>query len=105
MFVCSTCAKSIVAWDEGDPYYRDANGNKVHVYHPSAERALATGIDTPSICGDCGAQFKSDSAKPRTSCRRCKSNNLMPTTGLATKPCPYCKNGRFERRDDFFVVS
>lgn len=46
-FVCRNCKRATIAWEDGNPYYIDANGFKRHAYHPSPERALCTGNDTP----------------------------------------------------------
>ncbi len=41
-FVCSGCGWEIEAWDEGSPYYLNADGRKKYAYHPDPERQLCT---------------------------------------------------------------
>ncbi len=48
-FVCDSCARTIEAWDEGNPYYFDGSGEKHYAYHPDPERGLCTGVDNPHV--------------------------------------------------------
>jgi predicted lipoprotein with Yx(FWY)xxD motif len=50
-FVCSNCAHSVEAWDDGNPYYLDDGGKKVYAYHPDHEAlAKCIGNDAPHLC-------------------------------------------------------
>lgn len=104
-YECNRCKKGVDAWDEGNPYYRNEEGKKVYAYHPSPERNLCTGIESDIICLSCGHLLRSDSAKPRKRCTKCKSESLSDRWALKGKPCPYCKEGKFKRDKDFFAIS
>ena len=68
-YVCGECGHAIEAWDEGNPYYVDLDGNKQYAYHPNHDMlALCTGNDSPYLCMSCGHKFKVDSQAPVTSC-------------------------------------
>lgn len=95
IFCCTVCSFKIVAWDEGNPYYRLPSGRKRYAYHPSAERDLCIGNDALTLCLDCGAQFMIDSEKPRTNCRKCKSERIADAFELDGLNCPACKEGTF----------
>src|SRR4028119_1161261 len=96
LFVCSSCDKSIEAWDEGEPYYLDENGNKIYAYHPSQERELCIGNDSPHLCLNCSEQFMVDSEAPVSSCPKCSSSDICDIYKLERKKCPFCKAGTFE---------
>ncbi|MFW5696952.1 MAG: hypothetical protein ACOCX1_00150 [Fimbriimonadaceae bacterium] len=104
-FICDGCGKKIEAWNEGDPYYRNKEGKKVYAYHPSQEHELCIGVDTPTLCLDCGRRFKIDSARPVERCSKCKSENIRSQYSLEGAACPYCKQGTFRQDHDFFVIS
>lgn len=104
-FVCNECSHAFMAWDEGDPYYRDERGRKRYAYHPSPERERCTAVESPVLCLSCGNEGKVDSAKPITHCRKCRSEDLIDLWHLEGKPCPYCKRGRFAVDPAFFIVS
>ncbi len=104
LFTCNTCAHSIEAWDDGNPYYFEsvvANTGKVrqkkkYAYHPDHElRNRCVGNDSPHLGLSCGKKFMVDSEKPITVCRKCKSADIVDTMELAGKPCPYCEGGVF----------
>ncbi len=104
-FQCDSCGHAIEAWDDGNPYYRDEAGKKHYAYHPSTERELCIGNDTPQLCLSCGAKFKSDSLAPAKNCRKCKSADFVQTGDLDGRNCPYCGKGIFRRDADFFAIS
>lgn len=94
--ICSSCAKSIEAWSDGNPYYIDGNGEKQYAYHPDHERlALCTGNDSPHLCLDCGVVFMVDVEDPVTACPTCGSKVFAVTFELQGRRCPYCKTGTF----------
>ncbi len=90
-FVCSCCAKTILAWDEGNPYYFDGNGVKRYAYHPDENRARCIGNDSPFLCLSCGKEFISDSESPRVDCPQCSSRETADLFKLEGKGCPFCK--------------
>lgn len=94
--VCNHCGRSVEAWSDGNPYYRDERGRKRYAYHPDHENlARCVGNDEPHLCLACGAETKVDSLKPRTRCRKCKADRLVPCWELAGHPCPTCRTGIF----------
>ena len=103
--VCQNCAASIEAWDEGNPYYLDKQGQKQYAYHPNPQRELCIGNDSPGICLDCGQQFTNDSREPMTNCVGCQSSNLVDNFALAGRVCPSCKLGVFAADPNFFCIS
>jgi hypothetical protein len=105
VFQCSVCAHAITAWEEGDPYYVDAQGEKCYAYHPSAERARCTGVDTPVLCLACGAEAVRDSAAPITRCPGCNARRLVSTWRLAGRTCPYCRAGTFASDPNAMMIS
>ena len=105
IFACNVCAHSIEAWDEGDPYYRDARGRKRYAYHPDPDRGRCTGVDSPVLCLSCGRKAVRDSAAPITHCRKCASAELIDVWQLEGRPCPYCKQGSFAADPNFWMVS
>ena len=94
-FRCTHCAKTIVAWDEGHPFYLDATGKRVYAYHPDPERDFCTGIESDSLCLDCGKQMRQDVDAFLKPCRKCKGVNIADVTGLEGKGCPFCRRGMF----------
>jgi hypothetical protein len=105
-FACTACGFDLVAWSDGNPYYRDERGKKQYAYHPDHENlARCVGNDVPHLCLGCGTEAKVDSARPRTSCRRCKSGTLVPTSELAGQPCPKCRKGIFEPDQRLHAIS
>ncbi|MGZ8377188.1 MAG: hypothetical protein ACXWZS_12635 [Gemmatirosa sp.] len=104
-FACTACARTITAWDEGDPYYRDADGEKQYAYHPSPERARCTGVDSPRLCLACGAECTSDSAAPTTRCPACAARRLVDTWKLEGRACPWCSAGVFRSDPTHFRIS
>lgn len=94
-FVCSHCARSIAAWDDGNPYYIDETGKKCYAYHPSADVERCTGTDVSMVCLKCGDECMSDSAAPSTQCQTCGSSELVRTWDLMECKCPYCSQGVF----------
>jgi len=104
-FTCSSCGFSIEAWDEGDPFYLDENGNKVYVYHPSPDRILAIANDESFLCLDCGKQVKIDSRREQKACPKCKSTRVVDTYQLEGVECPKCRKGHFKQDEDYRVIS
>jgi predicted RNA-binding Zn-ribbon protein involved in translation (DUF1610 family) len=94
-FSCNRCGHSIEAWNDGNPYYVDERGKKRYAYHPSSERDLCVGNDSPHICLSCGRKFMVDSRKPISACPSCKEADIVDTYNLNGRKCPYCKNGNF----------
>ena len=94
-FVCSGCDHNIEAWDEGNPYYINANGKKQYAYHPDVLRNRCIGNDSPHLCLSCGHEFMVDSEVPIAACPKCKAGKIVDTMELSGKACPYCKRGVF----------
>jgi hypothetical protein len=94
-FVCTGCAHTVEAWDEGNPYYADERGERQYVYHPSPEHERATGNEWPALCLGCGAEVTQDSAAPVRSCPECASTDLVDAWDLEGRACPYCRAGAF----------
>ena len=92
-FVCDSCSKAIEAWDDGNPYYFDESGAKQYAYHPSAERQLCVGNDSPHLCLDCGHEFNVDSNAPSSTCEKCGSTSIVDSFRLEGRVCPECKVG------------
>jgi hypothetical protein len=103
--VCQHCGYSVQAWDEGDPYYFDESGSKRYAYHPSRERELCIGIDSPHLCLNCGDIFPVDSRAPITTCPKCSSHEIADTFDLEGQVCPACKRGVFRRDSRVYGIS
>lgn len=93
--VCKSCGTAIEAWDEGNPYYLDEQGEKQYAYHPSPLRDQCIGNDAPHLCLACGEQFMVDSQSPTSRCPKCESDDIADTYLLDGRKCPCCKVGRF----------
>jgi predicted Zn-ribbon and HTH transcriptional regulator len=104
-FVCTVCAHTIDAWDDGNPYYFDQHGTKQYAYHPQTERALCVGNDSPHLCLDCGTDFLVDSRAPATACPQCASIAIAATFTLEGRRCPSCKAGVFTVDPNFVIIS
>ena len=92
--MCDQCSFEVEAWSDGNPYYRDARGRKKYAYHPDHDAlARCIGNDVPHLCLACGCETRVDSLKPRTTCRRCKAERLVPVWDLTDVACPRCKAG------------
>ena len=104
-FECDKCGYAIEAWDDGNPYYFDANGRKRYAYHPDDKRAQCVGNDEERVCLGCGKQFKSDSEAPVEACPKCQSSQHVDACGLDAQPCPYCKEGTFRRDPNSSAIS
>jgi hypothetical protein len=104
-FVCQHCKNAIEAWDDGKPYYLDGSGQKRYAYHPSPERELCTGNDSPHLCLSCGEHFDIDSAAPIAACPFCNASEIASTFALDGEVCPACKLGAFRRDPHFLAVS
>ena len=104
-YACSACAHAVTAWDDGNPYFLDADGQKQHAYHPSPERERCTGNDVPVLCLGCGAEGVSDSAAPLRTCPACAAGPLVDTWRLDGRACPFCRQGRFTFDPRAFMIS
>ena len=104
-YVCNGCSREIEAWDDGNPYYRDAKGKKRYAYHPDPERALCIGNDSPMLCLACGRKSMSDSAAPISQCPKCASANIVDLMKLDGRVCPYCKKGTFRVDPERHAIS
>ena len=104
-YTCTSCAHAVSAWDEGNPYYRDADGQKMYAYHPSRDRERCTGNDADVLCLACRAEARSDSAAPLMACPSCGKRKLVDTWRLDGRPCPYCRQGRFAFDPRDFMIS
>jgi len=108
-YACSRCRRAVEAWSDGNPYYRDAKSRKRYAYHPDHEAlARCTGNDVPHLCLACGAERTVDSAPRRrrvVRCRRCASEDLVPTMELAGRTCPWCRGGTFEADPHLVAIS
>lgn len=105
VFVCSTCAHEVEAWDEGEPYYFDAQGEKRYAFHPDPERALCTGLEISGLCLRCGAEVLSDEAAPPAPCPQCGQGEVVDACALDGRTCPFCKAGTFHADPDALRVS
>ena len=104
-YACTGCAHAIEAWDDRNPYYRDAAGAKRYAFHPHPDRARCTGVDSPMLCLACGVGSTSDSAAPLAACPRCRSATLVDTWALEGHACPYCRAGVFHADPEGFAIS
>lgn len=105
-FVCSGCGHSIEAWDDGNPFYLDAHGNKKYAYHPDhdqLEKCIAN--DVPHLCLTCGTEVKIDSRIECKVCSECGSGDVVDTYQLEGVKCPKCEVGHFVSDKDFFCIS
>jgi hypothetical protein len=105
-FVCDHCGDAIESWDEGNPYYIDARGEKQYGYHPEPERELCIGVDSPHLCLNCGKQFysgleRSDDKFPSVRI----APKIVATFHLDGNTCPGCKIGVFRIDPEFLCVS
>ena len=128
VFRCSVCDNCVAAWDEGNPYYIDLlrmkekglprSRCKVYVYHPSPPYVPdpilleeiqpdepIQGNDSPYRCLSCNHEFKVDNAKPRTSCTKCRSTDIVACWLIAGCTCPKCHQGKFELDESSGAIS
>ena len=104
---CTNCDNSLEQWSDGNPYYIDPrkiftaprSRCKVYVYHPDIPDFPIAGNDVPHLCLSCNHQFNVDTEKPRTSCTKCRSRNIVDAWRSGGKPCPKCKKGTLVARD------
>ena len=104
-FICNQCSKSIEAWDDGNPYFFDENGDKQYAYHPSSELDRCVGNDSPYLCLNCSEKFMVDSQEPISACPKCASEDICSTFSLSKKKCPFCKVGILERDTSYYAIS
>ena len=107
IFQCDSCENCLEAWDDGTPYYLDWTRSrqgmprsrcKVHAYHPAIPDQPLEGNDVPHLCLDCNHEFRVDSERPRATCTKCRSRNIIDTCRLEGRTCPKCRIGSFEGR-------
>ncbi len=65
-FECDACDFTFEAWDDGNPYFLDADGTRHYAYHPDV---------------DCER------------CNRCRSKRIVDAVDAAGHRCPRCKRG------------
>ncbi len=94
-FQCDKCELEIVAWTDGNPYFRRPNGKKQYAYHPNIDFEKIEGNDVPHLCLECGKLFNVDSNKPSDKCPKCRSTKIVETVELKKKKCPNCHEGTF----------
>lgn len=99
------CGKEIEAWDEGNPFYFDDYGKKQYAYHPDPDRDKCIGVDSDYLCLSCGNEFMIDSEAKIIECPKCTSKETCDSFDLKDKTCPYCNNGKFEKDEDYMVIS
>ena len=104
-FLCENCSMNIEAWDDGNPYFFDAEGKKQYAYHPDPDFERCVGNDSPHLCLDCGEHAMVDSKTPDARCGECGSTNIMHLSDLAGHRCPACKLGVFAQDPNYFCVS
>jgi Zn finger protein HypA/HybF involved in hydrogenase expression len=106
-FVCGECDHAIEAWDDGNPYYIDVEtGEKKYAYHPEHDLlALCIGNDAPHLCLSCGKEFVVDSREPKSTCPKCKSEDISDRVDLDGRGCPSCKKGTFSIDPDWHLIS
>ncbi len=107
IFECVRCDNHVEAWDDGDPYYVDVRRSlqgiprsrcKVYVHHPDVPDQPLDGIDVPHVCLDCSHGFHVDDQRPRETCTKCRSRNIVDALRLEGRTCPKCRKGSFEGR-------
>jgi DNA-directed RNA polymerase subunit RPC12/RpoP len=95
-YVCGSCKRAIMAWDDGNPYYIDEAGAKRYAYHPDHENLdRCIGNDSPHLCLACGEEFMVDSRSSLEECPKCRAADIVDTFDLKGRRCPYCKAGVF----------
>lgn len=106
VYRCTSCARSVEAWSDGNPYYLDEAGEKQYAYHPNHEDlARCIGNDDPHLCLSCGAEQMVDSRDPHTACRACGAEQLHDTWRLEGKDCPWCAEGVLRRDPRVHMIS
>ena len=103
--VCNHCSNAIEAWDDGNPYYFDAEGKKQYAWHPDPKRELCTGNESLRLCLECGEQTMIDAKVRGGRCGACRSKAVVHLFDLAGKRCPACKLGTFAVDPNFTCVS
>jgi uncharacterized CHY-type Zn-finger protein len=91
------CRRTIMAWDDGNPYYYDDDGNKKYAYHPNREWGRCFGNDRPHLCLACGHEFVIDSQDPISACPACTSTEIVATFELKGRRCPLLQEGEVPR--------
>jgi predicted RNA-binding Zn-ribbon protein involved in translation (DUF1610 family) len=105
-FFCPACDFEIMAWSDGNPYYRDEKGEKQYAYHPDHEALeRCIGNDVPHICLACAHRFRVDSNAPRTTCPACDGDAITPAFRLDGHSCPACHNASIRTDPDIAGIS
>ncbi len=128
-FRCSNCDFEVTAWDDGNPYIVDDEGQRHFFYHPHGEAVIEevlarsawtigksaaeveselgkhTGNMPDALCRDCGAVSKVDENPELARCGECQGTNLDDAMELEGKPCPKCKKGTFRHDRENFCIS
>lgn len=129
-YVCTHCKFSLVAWDDGNPYFLSDNGKPQFFYHPSGESQLQeyieqsegryltgsdlegfladrTGNMSDMLCLDCGMEFRVDLDRKEAICnsKTCESANVVSFMKLEGKQCPKCKEGVFREDETCRAIS
>ena len=60
---------------------------KVYVHHPDKLEWPIEGNDVPFLCLSCNHMFNVDSEKPRTTCTKCRSSEIVDCCGLGGRAC------------------
>ena len=93
-FVCGKCDHTIVAWNDGNPYYFESvitktgkvKQKKKSAYHPNHELLeRCVGNDAEHLCLSCKKEFMVDSQVPITTCPKCKSSKIVRNDGFERK--------------------
>ncbi|MEI7732892.1 MAG: hypothetical protein WCO56_25190 [Verrucomicrobiota bacterium] len=105
-FICGNCGKTIEPWDDGNPYYITASGEKKYAYHPNDDLvSKCIGNDSPHLCLGCGHEFMVDSRAPIQACPKCSAKDIADTWELDGRQCPFCQAGKFAMDPDHFAIS
>ncbi len=105
-FACDHCARRLEAWDDGNPYFLDEDGEKQYAYHPDHDRLeRCIGNDSPHLCLACGTEFMVDSRSPTDRCPSCAAADIVDTVAVDGCRCPWCKVGHLAQVPGFFAIS
>jgi len=129
-YICKHCKFSIIAWDDGNPYFLSDKGKPQFFYHPSGESQLQeyiqqssgkdlkgaeldaflenrTGNMSNMLCLDCGRELRIDLGRKKAICNsiKCRSSNVASFMELNGKTCPKCKKGVFRKDKNQQMIS
>ena len=120
VFTCERSGYEVEAWDEGDPYIEGPDHKRYHFYHPCGESEIAaivqdilgrepsqaeiqamlrrhSGNEPEHICLDCGVIRRMNEREAKAPCSSCGGTRVAEAYHLAGKPCPSCREGKFDR--------